>query len=94
MKLNVLVVVLITSSVIGKSIYDIEVTEIDDTYNDKGFFETITALLGDTTSQCKGCSGFNRTDFMMFVPELKAKLYNAGDKITYIKHVNTWFTNY
>ena len=42
--------------VIGESIYDIEVTEIDYangeivgfTYDDKGFFETFTALFGDT----------------------------------------------
>jgi hypothetical protein len=97
MKWNVLVVVLITSSVIGESIYDIEVPEIDYangdiagfTYDDKGFFETLIALgadflntlFGDTTSRCKGRSGFSGPDFMMFVPELKGKLYKVGDKI-------------
>ena len=102
MKWNVLLVALIASTVLGESIYDIEVPEIDYangdiagfTYDDKGFFETLIALgadflntlFGDTTSRCKGRSGFSGPDFMMFVPELKGKLYKAGDKITYQNH--------
>ena len=102
MKWNVLVLTLLISNVLSESIYDIEVPEIDNangdiagfTYDDKGFFETLISLgadflntlFGDTTSRCKGRSGFSGPDFLMFIPELKGKLYKAGDKITYQNH--------
>jgi hypothetical protein len=64
------------------------------TYDDKNFLEkaisfgaeVLESLFTDTTQRCKGRSAFSGPDFMMFMPELKGRLYKEGDSITYENH--------
>lgn len=93
---------LLVATVFTTSIYDLaDIPGLSDssdiegvTYDEKNLFEKVISygadildsLFGDATQRCQGRSAFNGPDFMMFMPELKGKLYKEGDTITYQNH--------